>query len=320
MALPDLTGRRAVVTGANAGLGFVSAKALAEAGAEVVLAVRNLEKGTEAQERLAQSGLGDRVSVARLDLADLGSVQGFAAEQLAAGPLDLLLNNAGLMMVPERQLTPAGFEVQMGVNHLGHFALTALLLPALTAAPAGRVVSLTSLAHRMAGPLDPRLGTAGTYRAFSAYAQSKLACALFGFELDRRLRKAGSPVISVVAHPGLAATELFTRHQHQRLSDRLLAFTPLVGSSPAHGAQSQLRAATDPTLKGGELIGPRFLIRGGPVREVPAAAARNWSAAMLLWDLSVSLTETPFDLPPAVSAISTLRTEDQDDSGDSSAA
>ncbi|MET1006421.1 MAG: SDR family NAD(P)-dependent oxidoreductase, partial [Propionibacteriaceae bacterium] len=294
----DLTGRRVIVTGANSGLGLESVRALARAGAVVVLAVRDPARGAAAVERLAAEGIGDRLTVARLDLADLTSVREFAAAQVVAGPLDILMNNAGLMLVPKRELTSDGFELQMGVNHLGHFALTALLLPALQQATAARVVSLSSIAAGLTGPLDPRLGVAGRYAAFTAYAQSKLACALFGFELDRRLKAAGSSVTSVVAHPGYVATALFTRQQHPSLSDRLTSWvTPVVGSRPAHGARSQLRAATDRTLTGGEFIGPALVVRGRPVRQRPPGNALDRASASLLWDLSATMTETDFPEP-----------------------
>lgn len=303
-----------MVTGANTGLGLVCAAELSAAGADVVLAVRDVEKGLAARDRLAGSGQRPgrprrgRLSVGRLDLADLASVAAFARAQVAAGPLDILVNNAGLMLVPDRRLTAAGFELQMGVNHLGHFALTAQLMPLLSSArglpgpqqgrPGARVVSLTSIAHRLTGPLDPRLNLGGSYGAFNSYAQSKLACLLFGLELDRRLRAADVSVSSVVAHPGYVATELFSRQAHPSLSDRLTALvTPVVGTRPRTGAQSQLRAATDATLHGGELIGPRFGVRGAPVTERPAGNALDRDSASLLWDLSGSLTGVGFDLP-----------------------
>lgn len=295
--LPDLTGRRAVVTGANTGLGIVSAASLARAGADVVVTARDGTKGTAALERIHREQPEARLSLAHLDLADLGSVAAFAGEQLRSGPLDILMNNAGLMLVPQRQWTKDGFELQMGVNHLGHFALTSRLLPLLEQSTSGRVVSLSSLAHRITGPLDPRLGSVGSYDALGNYSQSKLACALFGFELDRRLKAAGSSVSSVVAHPGYCATELFSRQPQPGLVDRLTGAVALVvGSGPQHGVQSQLRAATDANLHGGELLGPRFLIRGGPVRERPASNARDLASASLLWDLSGAVTGAVFDL------------------------
>lgn len=300
MNLPDLTGQRVIVTGANTGLGYASTVALAGAGAEVVLAVRDQAKGVAAMQRMHDQQPTARLEVAHLDLADLSSVARFAQEQVARGPLDLLINNAGLMLVPERQLTRDRFELQMGVNHLGHYALTAQLMRALGQGKRARVISLSSLAHRMTSHLDPRLGTAGPYAAMNNYAQSKLACALFGFELDRRLKAAGSTILSVVAHPGYVVTELFTRQANPSLADRLTSVvTPMVGSRPEHGALSQLRAATDPDLLGGEFIGPRFLIRGRPTRQPAGPNAVDRGAAELLWDLSASLTRVAFDLDAA---------------------
>ena len=290
-----------MVTGANTGLGLACARALAAMGADVVLAVRDLDKGEAARSGLLSETPGaahpERLTVGRLDLADLVSVRNFAAQQAAAGPLDILVNNAGLMVVPTRQLTVDGFEVQMGVNHLGHFALTAQLMPALSEAERARVVSVTSVAHRLTGPLDPRLNLVGRYDAFSSYAQSKLACALFGIELDRRLRSSGSTATSVVAQPGYVATHLFNRQDRPSLSQRLTSVvTPVIAARPRAGARSQVRAAVDPTLSGGELIGPRFLVRGAPVREQPARNALDPGSASLLWDLSGSLTEVSFRL------------------------
>lgn len=301
MQIPDQTGKRIVVTGANSGLGLESVKALYAAGATVVFGVRDLNKGEKAAaaarayaERDGGMSAGS-MELARLDLADLGSVRRFAEERVRGGGVDVLMNNAGLMLVPHRELSLDGFEMQMGVNHLGHFALTAQLLPALIRT-GGRVVSLTSMAHRMTGEFDPRLGAEGSYAAMNNYAQSKLACALFGFELDRRLKRAGLPVTSVVAHPGYCATALFTRQRHPSLSDRLTSLiTPLVGSRPRHGVRSQLRAATDQSLTGGELIGPRFIARGHPALERPASNARSTAAAIQLWDVSATATGVDFD-------------------------
>lgn len=293
LTLADQTGRRAVITGASAGLGLITAVSLARAGASVVLAVRDLDKTRTALAAYGDEPAGWDIDLALLDLGDLGSISAFASAQ--RDPLDILINNAGVMLVPERRLTKDGFEQQMGVNHLGHFALTGRLLPLLRRSEAARVVSLTSVAHRMAGPLDLRLGEAGTYQPMRNYAQSKLACALFGFELDRRLRAADLPIRSVVAHPGYSATTLFSRNADPGLGDRLTGLiTPYVGSDPEHGAQPQLRAATDPTLQGGELIGPQFLVRGRPVLERPSRTAQDLCAAQLLWEASERETGVAF--------------------------
>ncbi|MGI8459154.1 MAG: SDR family NAD(P)-dependent oxidoreductase, partial [Propionibacteriaceae bacterium] len=240
--LPDLTGRRAIVTGASSGLGAVTAIELATAGARVLLAVRDPARGEGVRAQVDDPGVRARTSVARLDLADLSSVAAFAAGQRRAGPIDLLVNNAGVMLVSTRRLTVDGFELQMGTNHLGHFALTRQLWPTLAAT--ARVVSLSSLAHRTAGPFDPRLGEVGPYGSFRAYAQSKLACLLFARELNRRARAAGVAVVSVAAHPGYVRTSLGNRQPNPGIVDQMTALiTPLVGSAPRHGAKSQLRAA-----------------------------------------------------------------------------
>lgn len=206
LGVTDQTGRRAIVTGANTGLGYQTALALAGAGAEVVMAVRDLDRGQEAAQRIRERIELAKLRVIFLDLGNLESVRTFAATQVAAGPLDLLVNNAGLMLVPHRELTVDGFESHIGVNHLGHYALTARLLPVLLSAPSGRVVSVTSMMLRTARTLDHGLGLEGPYSPAAAYAQSKLAVALFAAELERRLRDAGSTVSSVLAHPGWSAT------------------------------------------------------------------------------------------------------------------
>ena len=295
----NLTGRRVIVTGANAGLGLITVREFAAAGASVVLAARNPEKLADAVRQVRADLPEADLSVGVLDLADLTSVCRFAAEQRELGALDVLINNAGLMLVPEREFTADGFEMHMGVNHLGHFALTRELYPAL-AERSGRVVSLSSMAHRMTGPLDPGMGEIGPYGPFDNYAQSKLACVMFALELNRRIKRAGGGVTAVAAHPGYVATTLFTRYQQPSLSDRLSwIFTPIVGSRPSHGARSQLRAATDPALVGGEFIGPRFVIRGKPHLAAPAPAALDHDAAAMLWEISAEKTGGDFVFDPA---------------------
>jgi NAD(P)-dependent dehydrogenase (short-subunit alcohol dehydrogenase family) len=301
LGVTDQYGRRAVVTGANTGLGFQTSLALAGAGAEVIMAVRDLDRGQDAAQRIRDRVDEPKLRVLHLDLADLSSVREFAAEQAATGPLDLLVNNAGLMLVPRRELTRDGFESQMGVNHLGHFALTAGLLPALQRAEAGRVVSVTSIAARRSRSLDHGLGLAGKYTPMRAYSQSKLAVALFAEELDRRLRTAGSPVASVLAHPGWSSTAVEQPAVEQsaveqpgdepgltvRLGRRA---TAILGSSPRAGATSQVYAATAPQVSGGELVGPRFLARGTPHAAKLTAAMTNAADAEWLWQESTRLT------------------------------
>lgn len=291
IGVADQFGRRVVVTGANTGLGFQTSLALASAGAEVVMAVRDLDRGQAAAQAIREQLEDAKLRVIRLDLADLASVRDFADSEAASGPLDLLVNNAGLMLVPRRELTKDGFELQMGVNHLGHFALTAGLLPALLQAPAARVVSVTSIAARRARGLDHGMGLAGNYTPMGAYSQSKLAVALFAEELDRRLRATGSTVTSVLAHPGWSATAVDSPADNPGLTVRIgRRATAILGSSPRAGARSQVYAATAPAVSGGELIGPRLLVRGAP-RSVPlTAAATDPVAAGWLWAESARLT------------------------------
>ena len=279
---PDQTGRRIVVTGANSGLGEVTARQLAARGASVVLACRNTEKGEAAAARMR----GD-VSVRRLDLSDLASVREFAA---GTGPFDVLVNNAGVMAVPFAR-TADGFELQIGTNFLGHFALTGLLLPRL----ADRVVTVSSPAHR-AGRIDvdDLNFERRRYRRWPAYAQSKLADLVFAFELDRRLRAAGSAVRSVAAHPGYAATEI---GRGGGLEQRLIAIgNRVLAQSAEAGARPMLYAATMPDVQGGDYWGPDGLgeIRGHPKRVPSSARARDAQLAQRLWACAAQLTGVTF--------------------------
>lgn len=285
--LPDLSGRTAVVTGANSGIGFAAADALARAGAHVVFAVRDLERGGAAAARVVGS-----TEVRRLDLADLASVREFAAAW--DGPLDLLINNAGVMMLPE-QRTADGFEMQFGTNHLGHFALTNLLLPYVT----GRVVTVASGAHRMGDRVihfdDPNL--TGRYTPQRAYSQSKLANLLFTLELQRRLTESGSPVRALAAHPGWAATNLQSHTANpvarvlMQVGNRFLAQDDTAGALPT------LYAATQ-DLPGASYVGPDGLgeMRGAPTLVGRIAAASDPVAAQRLWTLSEELTGVSWGL------------------------
>jgi protochlorophyllide reductase len=283
--IPDLTGRRAIVTGANAGLGLEVAHGLAAHGAEVVLACRNTAKAEAAAVAIRERTPSAAVAVGALDLADLDSVAAFAAGR--SGRLDLLVNNAGLMAIDEAR-TSDGVEMQFGVNHLGHFALTARLLPLLLATPGSRVATMSSMGHRAArGPGDPRLER--RYDRWQAYFHSKLANLLFTAELQRRLAAADASTIAVAAHPGASNTDLGT--EGSGFSNWGLRLLPVIGQSAERGARPMLRALTDPTVRGGEYYGPRFLAFGAtPVRETPTRAARDADAARRLWDLSVELS------------------------------
>ena len=283
--MPDQRGRRAVVTGANAGLGLAISRTLATAGADVVLACRNTGKAERAAEEIRATDPAARLEVQELDLADLDSVAAFA--ERVTGPVDLLVNNAGLMAIDESR-TAQGYETQFGVNHLGHFALTARLLPLLLARPGSRVATMSSMGHRAArGAPDPRLER--PYHRWQAYFRSKLANLHFTAELHRRLRSAGAPTTAVAAHPGGSSTDL--GFEGNALTNRLMPVVqPLLQPADA-GALPMLRALTDPTTRGGEFYGPRFVVRGRvPVVERPSRAARDGAAARRLWDLSVELT------------------------------
>ncbi|GAA3721318.1 oxidoreductase [Streptomyces tremellae] len=291
--IPDQHGRTAVVTGANSGLGLVTATELARHGAQVVLAVRDTAAGAEAARRI-----GGGTEVRELDLASLDSVRAFAAGLTAAYPaVDLLVNNAGVVLLGPRRTTADGFELQLGTNMLGHFALTGLLLGVLAAAPAPRVVSLSSITHKNAHlDFDDLMYERG-YRATTAYGRSKLATTVFGVELDRRLRAAGSPVVSVLAHPGLTRTNLTPRAwEHRGRLGRLTARLGLLAAQPVEqGALPQLRAATEPGLRGGRFFGPAGLFEtrgrvtearlGGEAAD-PAVGERLWSAAEELTGVS----------------------------------
>ncbi|MFE7872355.1 oxidoreductase [Micromonospora humida] len=284
--IPDQHGRTAVVTGANSGLGLVTATALARRGARVVLAVRDTAAG-----RRAAHSMGGDVEVRELDLASLASVREFAVALAADRPvLDLLVNNAGAVLLGPRRTSVDGHELHLATNLLGHFALTGLLLGNLAAARAARVVSLSSITHRNAH-LDfaDLMGERG-YRGSTAYGRSKLATTVFGIELDRRLRATGSPVLSVLAHPGVTRTNLTPRAwSHQGRRGRVIARLGLLATQPVEqGVLPQLRAATDPQVHGGQFFGPaRFFQTWGPVTEVrasreatdPAVGRRLWKAA-----------------------------------------
>ena len=290
--LPDQTGRTAVVTGANAGVGYQVALALARRGAHVVLGCRDLGRAGEAAERIAAEVPGAGLDVRRLDLADLACVASFAEGIAGAYPaVDVLVNNAGLM-AKERQVTADGFELMFGVNYLGHYALTARLLPLLLSAPGSRVVMTSSLTYRFGRvDLDDPMFERRAFNIWPAYFQSKLATVLFAEELDRRLRAAGAATVALTAHPGIAATDIGPK---AGLGDPNTspqdAFVGRLIMQPAPaGAWPTLRAATAPDAVGGELYGPRFRIRGAARRERLVRRARNADQARRLWECSAKL-------------------------------
>jgi NAD(P)-dependent dehydrogenase (short-subunit alcohol dehydrogenase family) len=285
--IPSQSGRTAVVTGANSGLGLVTARELARAGARVIAACRNTAKGEQ-----ALSGSAGEVQMVELDLADLGSVRVFA-EQIAGehGHLDLLINNAGVM-APPRRTTKDGFESQFGTNHLGHFALTGLLLGSLLAAPDPRVVTLSSGAHRIGTIRFDDLQRERRYNNWLAYGQSKLANLMFCFELQRRATEAGTALKSLAAHPGYARTNLQFNAPpwYEQLVMRVS--NPILGQSAGMGALPTLFAATAPDLPGGSFIGPDGFMeqRGYPHIVTGAGKAYDENAWRRLWEASEELT------------------------------
>ncbi len=290
--VPDQQGRVAVVTGANTGLGFDTARVLAQRGATVVLAVRNLDKGKQAADRITAVAPGADVAVQELDLASLASVRSAAADLAAAYPrIDLLINNAGVMYTPYQQ-TADGFEMQFGTNHLGHFALTGLLLPQLLAAPGSRVVTVSSMGHRIRAKIHfDDLQFERSYDRVKAYGQSKLANLMFTYELNRRLAAANAGTVALAAHPGGSDTEL------GRNSPRLmqLAMKPaakIFAQSAARGALPSLRAATDQGATGGQYYGPDGIgeVKGHPRVVNSSAQSKDESLQKHLWSVSEELT------------------------------
>ncbi|MGW0753862.1 oxidoreductase [Streptomyces sp. NPDC002587] len=293
--IPDQSGRTAVVTGANSGIGYVTARELARRGASVVLACRSAARGRAAEVRLRSEVPGAEVEFAALDLADLASVREFAtAYGQRRESLDLLVNNAGVMALPFGR-TADGFETQFGVNHLGHFALTGLLLPRLrAAAPGARIVTVSSGFHALADvDLDDLDGERG-YRRWIAYGRSKTANLLFTHELSRRFAAAGATLVAAAAHPGYASSNLHagaSKLEGPTLNSRVAAFGNAVVAQPASsGALPTLYAATAPGVRPDDFIGPRFGWRGAPVRSWRAKRTFDDNSGELLWAASEKLT------------------------------
>ena len=292
--VPDQRGRTAVITGANTGLGFETARVLAERGARVVIAVRNLDKGKAAAERIAASAPGADVTVTQLDLSSLTSVREAAAELNANYPtIDLLINNAGVMYTPKSS-TADGFELQFGTNHLGHFALTSLLFDHVAAAPGSRVVNVSSIGHRIRARIHfDDLALDRKYNRIDAYGQSKLANLLFTYELQRRL--VGRTTTALAAHPGGSMTEL-GRNMPGPAPALFNVLGPYLAQSPAMGALPTLRAATDPSAIGGQYYGPDSLgeLRGYPKVVGSSAQSYDPELARRLWTVSEELTGVTF--------------------------
>jgi NAD(P)-dependent dehydrogenase (short-subunit alcohol dehydrogenase family) len=289
--IPDQSGRTAVVTGANGGLGLETARQLARKGAHVVMAVRNPQKAQEATRDISATVPDASLELVSLDLASQASVRDAAAEiRRGHERIDLLVNNAGVMGIPERK-TVDGYEMQFGVDHLGHWTLTALLLPALLAVPGARIVTVTSTAHHMGRVVDlanPHLE--GRYRPWRAYGQAKLANFHFGLGLQRDLAHAGASAASLIAHPGLSNTDLqavSVRETGGGASQRFFhVLAQRTGMTPAQGALSQLRAATDLKAMGGEFYGPLFGNNGPPVRKPILRRVGMDHAIANLWEVS----------------------------------
>lgn len=284
--IPDLAGKKAIVTGSNTGIGYETAKALAEKNAIVILAVRNIGKGQYALERILNHDPDAGVDVAELDLGNLASVRKFASDYLSDSErLDLLINNAGVM-IPPYGTTSDGFELQWGTNHLGHFALTGLLLPLLLVTGGSRVVNVSSIAHLRGEINFDDLNSTKNYERIGAYSQSKLANLLFTYELQRRLEPLAADCTATAAHPGWTKTDL------QRHSPLSRIFSPFFAQKAPMGALPSLRAATDTEAVGGDYFGPSGYreMKGYPVRVSSNDRSHNQETAQRLWEVSEELT------------------------------
>jgi NAD(P)-dependent dehydrogenase (short-subunit alcohol dehydrogenase family) len=294
--IPDQTGRLAVITGANTGLGLETAMALTAHGATVVLAVRDLDKGKDAATKITAASPGADVSIQRLDLSSLDSVREAAHDLRASHDrIDLLINNAGVMYTP-RSTTAEGFELQFGTNHLGHFALTGLLLEQLLAVAGSRVVTVSSVGHRIRARINfDDLQSEHHYSRIAAYGQSKLANLMFTYELQRRLASTGSTTIAVAAHPGGSNTEL-VRNSPAPLRALNAMLGPLIAQSAAMGALPTLRAATDPAVLGGQYYGPDGFreLRGHPTVVESSRQSHDTDTQRRLWAASEDLTGVTF--------------------------
>jgi NAD(P)-dependent dehydrogenase (short-subunit alcohol dehydrogenase family) len=291
------SGRSAVVTGATGGLGYETALALARAGAEVILAGRDQGKGESAVVNIGREAPGASITFETLDLASLASIADFARRMSSRNTLDMLINNAGVMALPRRQITADGFELQFATNYLGHFALTARLLPLLRRSAAPRVVNVSSLAHRTAFIDFDDLQGGRVYLPWKAYGQSKLAMLMFALELQRRSDAAGWNLTSAAAHPGFARTGLFASGPGGLLSLATDLAAPLFGHSAAEGARPILFAATSDSARPGGYYGPNGI---GELRRAPGPAlimprARDAATAARLWDVSEKLAGTSFE-------------------------
>ncbi|WP_341801991.1 oxidoreductase [Planococcus ruber] len=296
MEMPNLSGKAVVITGANSGIGLETAKILADCGAAVMLAVRNIEKGRIAKDEILRQTPGAAIEVMPLDLADLASIQTFSDHfRTHFHQLDLLINNAGIMM-PPLSYTKDGFELQFGSNHLGHFALTGHLLPILINTPGSRIVTVSSRAHDRGTIRFENLDGSKGYKAKKFYNQSKLANLYFALELDKRLKQHGLPVRSIVCHPGISVTNIFKfGNRSAPLAFRNLANRFL--QPPELGALPTIYAATEESLLGGEYIGPDGpgRIRGYPALDTPHPIAQDAAVSQKLWAVSEQLAGVTFN-------------------------
>lgn len=293
--IPSQTGKIALVTGANSGIGYQAALELARHGAHVLLGCRNAAKGQAALARLLREAPGASAEVVELDMASLTSIRAFAAAFAARGwALDLLINNAGVMALPKREVTADGFERQFGTNHLGHFALTGLLIPQLLEAPAPRVVTVASLAHRNGKINFGDLQSEKNYKPWDAYGESKLANILFANELNKRAVEAGSRLVSMPVHPGVSVTNIVENGPGSKGPKMLILklLAPVLMQPDAAGALPTLYAATSPDAKGGEYIGPDGFMemKGAPVVVQPKPQGKDQAVAKKLWTVSEELT------------------------------
>jgi len=302
--IPDLTGKVAVVTGATSGLGLESAKALAVAGAHVVMTARNLAKAETASAAIRDAHPDTSLEIVELDLSSLASVRSAAASIAKAHPtVDILLNNAGLMAMPEGR-TEDGFEMQLGVNHFGHWTLTANLMPSLLAASTARVVTVTSTAHHAGRAIDSdNVNMEGSYSAWGAYGRSKLANYHFALGLQRQFEAHGVDAQSLMAHPGLSHTNLQVHTVDQGGGGKSALFwkwlAAKTGMSAARGALPQLRAATDPAAKGGQMYAPRVIQSGAPVSRPILRRIGLDKAIATLWSVSERETGAAFEFGEA---------------------
>ncbi len=290
--IPDLRGRVILITGANSGIGFEAARVFARKNAEVIMACRNMEKGKKATAEIMQETPTAQIALKELNLASLDSVRNFATEiNEEYEKLDILINNAGVMATPFYK-TIDGFEMQMGTNHFGHFALTGLLLEKILKAEKSRIVSVSSKAHNMGKINFDDINSQKNYNKWGAYGQSKLANLLFAYELDRKLKAADRNTLSLAAHPGYSATNL------QATSGIFTVMNNLIAQSQEMGALPTLFAATSPEAKGADFIGPHALggWRGYPIRSKSNERSHNEEIAKHLWEVSEELTQVKYSI------------------------